>query len=481
MDSSQFQSHLESLPADLKKELGRIRELLHVEPKTLQKITTHFVSELERGLSKKGGNIPMIPVWVMDYPTGQETGQYLAIDLGGTNLRVVYVDLKGNNEFETNQTKYPLPDGIRTADADTLFLFVARCLQKFVAEFFPDGVSQPLPLGFTFSYPASQDIITEGILQRWTKGYDILGVEGRDVVPLLQKSIENLDVPVEVVALINDTTGTLVASMYKDNKTRMGLIFGTGVNGAYFDTCGDIPKLQGKLGDDIVHDTPMAINCEYGLFDNEHMVLPRTHYDIRIDKESPRPGQQAFEKMISGYYLGEVLRLIILELAEKKLIFEEEEYHKKLFEPYVMDSSFPSVFDLDESDDLTESSKKLQNLNISASLQDRIVLKEIARCVGERAARLSVCGIAAICQKRGYQTAHCAADGSVYDKYPGFKERAARALRDIFEWTEEDDPIKIVHAEDGSGVGAAVIAALTQRRLKDGLSVGTREKMAKKI
>lgn len=475
-----MEKHLENLSPELHKELDRIRDLLSVSPKKLQQITDHFVRELERGLSKKGGNIPMIPVWVLDYPTGQETGQYLAIDLGGTNLRVVYVDLKGNNEFDTNQTKYPLPDGIRTADAETLFLFVAECLRKFVDEYFPDGVDQPLPLGFTFSYPASQDIITEGILQRWTKGYDIKGVEGRDVVPLLQKAIAKLDVPVEVVALINDTTGTLVASMYKDSATRMGLIFGTGVNGAYFESCGDIPKLEGKLASDIVHDTPMAINCEYGLFDNEHMVLPRTHYDIKIDKESPRPGQQSFEKMISGYYLGEVLRLIALELAEKKLIFGDQD-HSALGEAYVMDSSYPSVFDLDDSPDLSATLEKLQGLGITPSLEDRVVLKEIASSVGERAARLSVCGIAAICKKRLYHTAHCAADGSVYDKYPGFKERAAKALRDIFEWTEKDDPIVIVHAEDGSGVGAAVIAALTQRRLKEGLSVGTREKSQKKI
>ena len=62
----------------------------------------------------------------------------------------------------------------------------------------------------------------------------------------------------------------------------------------------------------------MAINCEYGSFDNEKYILPRTKYDVQIDEESPRPGQQTFEKMISGYYLGEVLRLILLEFAEEK-------------------------------------------------------------------------------------------------------------------------------------------------------------------
>ena len=466
--------------SQLQKEIARIRNDLTVSAGTLQKITNHFVNELDKGLSKKGGNIPMIPAWVLDYPTGEETGEYLAIDLGGTNLRVVNVTLKGNNQFETKQSKYSLPEGIRTAEADELFKFMAECLKTFVDDNFPSNLSEPIPLGFTFSYPASQDIIDEGILQRWTKGYDIHGVEGYDVVPMLTKALKELNVPIEVVALINDTTGTLVASTYTDKETRMGLIFGTGVNGAYYERCGDIPKLEGKFVDDISDNTPMAINCEYGSFDNEHAVLPRTKYDIRIDDESPRPGQQSFEKMISGYYMGEVLRMLILDLAEKKLIFGDNGY-KQLQEPYVMDSSFPSLFDLDTSDELNDSKKKLQLLGVESTHEDRQALRELASFVGERAARLSVCGIAAICKKRNYKTAHCAADGSVYEKYPGFKERAARALRDIFQWSEKDDPIVIVHAEDGSGVGAAVIAALTQKRVNQGKSVGTKSKMESKV
>lgn len=467
-----------NVSTQLQKEISRIRDDLTVSAKTLQTITDHFVHELDKGLSKKGGNIPMIPVWVMDYPTGQETGEYLAIDLGGTNLRVVYVTLKGNHEFETQQTKYSLPEGIRTAEADELFEFIGLSLQTFVADNFPSGVSHPIPLGFTFSYPASQDIISEGILQRWTKGYDIHGVEGQDVVPMLQKVLHKMKVPVEVVALINDTTGTLVASTYTDRETRMGLIFGTGVNGAYYEKCGNIPKLEGKYADDVSPDTPMAINCEYGSFDNEHLVLPRTKYDIQIDEESPRPGQQSFEKMISGYYMGEVLRVIVADLVHQKLLFRDQNI-KSLEEPYIMDSSFPSVFDLDTSPQLLDSRDKLKLLGVDSAYEDRQVLQQLAAYVGERAARLSVCGIAAICKKRNYKTAHCAADGSVYDKYPGFKERAAQALRDIFEWEHVEDSIVIVHAEDGSGVGAAVIAALTQKRLQKGQSVGTKAKMTR--
>lgn len=464
------------VPQELLTELKNLEELLTITPETLIKITDHFITELDKGLSKKGGNIPMIPGWVLDFPTGKETGDYLAIDLGGTNLRVVLVKLGGNRDFDTTQSKFALPKHMRTATSDELFDFIAECLKKFVDEEFPEGVSAPLPLGFTFSYPASQNSINEGVLQRWTKGFDIDGVEGKDVVPLLQASIEKVQVPIEVVALINDTTGTLVASMYTDSEAKMGLIFGTGCNGAYYDVVKDIPKLEGLIPDDIDAESPMAINCEYGAFDNEHLVLPRTKYDIQIDKESPRPGQQSFEKMISGYYLGEVLRLILLDLTlEKKLIFKNQDL-SKLQTSFILDTSFPAKIEEDPFENLSDVADLFQNqLGIQTTSAERKIIRVLAEKIGERSSRLSICGIAAICKKRGYKSAHCAADGSVYNKYPGFKERAAQGLRDIFKWESKEDPIIIVPAEDGSGAGAAIIAALTQKRLKEGKSVGIKK------
>lgn len=94
--------------------------------------------------------------------------------------------------------------------------------------------------------------------------------------------------------------------------------------------------------------------------------------------------------------------------------------------------------------------------------------------IGTRAARLLACGVAAISIKKGYESCHVGADGSVFNKYPHFKARNAQALREILDWPakkdpeEEEDPIEILAAEDGSGVGAALIAALTLQRVKDG-------------
>jgi hexokinase len=468
---------LQGVSPEILAQVTKYEELLNASGEKLKEVTAHFIKELDKGLQAYGANIPMIPGWVLEYPTGQETGDYLAIDLGGTNLRVVAVKLLGNSKFETQQHKYSLPDNIRTAKAEDLWTFIATSLKFFVDEKFPEGVTKPLPLGFTFSYPASQSAINEGILQRWTKGYDIDGVEGHDVVPMLQKALAEKNVPIDVVALINDTTGTLVASAYADPETKMGLIFGTGCNGAYFERAGSIPKLAGAYENDVDLDGVMAINCEYGAFDNEHEVLPRTKYDIQIDAESPRPGQQSYEKMIAGYYLGELIRLILLDLHADGVVLKGQDI-TQLKEPFLFDTAVPANFEEDKSEDLKEVAKIFKELaNVEVTLEERKFVKRLSQLVGKRAARLAVCGIAAICQKRGYKTAHCAADGSVYNRYPGFKERAAEGLRDIFDWDVEpkDYPIAIVPAEDGSGAGAAIIAALTEKRLAEGKSIGVKK------
>lgn len=133
----------------------------------------------------------------------------------------------------------------------------------------------------------------------------------------------------------------MIASAYTDPKMKIGCIFGTGCNAAYMEECGHIPKLAHM---NLPADMPMAINCEWGAFDNEHKILPRTKYDISIDEDSPRPGQQAFEKMIAGLYLGEIFRLVLVDLHDNKdiHIFEGQDI-AALRKAYSLDASFLSA------------------------------------------------------------------------------------------------------------------------------------------
>ncbi len=244
---------------------------------------------------------PMNPTWVMGFPDGHETGTFLALDMGGTNLRVCEIILlEEKGEFDVIQSKFRMPEELKTGKSDELWEYIADCIQQFI-EYHHEVESleelDKIPLGFTFSFPATQQYIDNGILQRWTKGFDISGVEGKDVAPLFEAAINKRGLPIRLSALINDTTGTLIASAYTDDTMKIGCIFGTGCNAAYMENCGSVPKIADY---NLPPDMPIAINCEYGAFDNEHYVLPRTPYDIIVDEDSPRPGQQAFEKMIAS-------------------------------------------------------------------------------------------------------------------------------------------------------------------------------------
>ncbi|KAL2011910.1 hypothetical protein VTN00DRAFT_4628 [Thermoascus crustaceus] len=464
------------VPKDLLQQIKELEDLFTVDTVKLKQIVDHFVKELEKGLSVEGGNIPMNVTWVMGFPTGHEQGTFLALDMGGTNLRVCEIVLtEEKGEFDITQSKYRMPEELKTGTSEELWEYLADCLQQFI-EYHHDGEKlHTLPLGFTFSYPATQHYIDHGILQRWTKGFDIDGVEGKDVVPLFEEVLKKRGLPIKVAALINDTTGTLIASSYTDPEMKIGCIFGTGVNAAYMENVGSVPKIAHM---NLPPDMPVAINCEYGAFDNEHVVLPRTQYDIIIDRDSPRPGQQAFEKMTAGLYLGEIFRLVLIDLIDNKpgLIFENQDT-SKLRKPYSLDASFLAAIEEDPFENLQETEELFEReLGIKATKGELELCRRLAELIGTRAARLSACGVAAICKKKNIESCHVGADGSVFTKYPHFKARGAQALREILDWKpDEKDKVIITAAEDGSGVGAALIAALTLDRVKAGNLAGIRD------
>ncbi|KAJ5560694.1 Hexokinase [Penicillium frequentans] len=431
-----------------------------LEPEQLKRITDHFVRELEQGLSKEGGNIPMNPTWVMGFPSGYETGRILTLDMGGTNLRVCRVYLSSRKRhFEQIQRTFKLPEEIKTGTGEQLWDFIAGRLELFLKE---NNITSEhdgtMPLSFTFSFPVKQKSIRSGILQRWTKNFNVSGVEGHDVVPQLEAAFLRQKLPVRIVALLNDTTGTLIASHYIDPKVKVGSIFSTGCNAAYMEECKLIPKLEDAALPD---KASVIINTEYGAFDNDRKVLPLNPFDWQIDGESARPGTQIYEKMVSGLYIGEMLRLILVTLHEQGKLFKGLDI-TRLRHENSLEASFLSVAELDFSEDLGDMREEFtESLSLSPDLNDLKVCRYLIGLVATRAARLYACGIAAICKKKNMKRCHIGVNGSAFNKYSAFKGRAAQGLRDIFDWPPDElDWIALNPSEDGSGVGAALAAAL---------------------
>ncbi|KAF8527774.1 hexokinase [Gautieria morchelliformis] len=466
----------EDLPHATKKTmtdyLRKYESLFTLTPQRMRMIVEAFKETLDKGLKKYGEVVPMIPTYVFGWPTGGEQGDFLAVDLGGTNLRVCLVSLTGNGKFELTQAKYRLAEEQKQEDGQKLFDFCAESLATFVTTQLEEEIGklkpgQELALGFTFSYPTEQERIDHGRLIRWTKGFGAANTEGQDVAEMFRCSLAKQNIPVKLTALINDTTGTLIASHYVNPRTKIGVIFGTGCNAAYMEKVGNIDKIK-NLG--LPPDHEMAINCEWGAFDSfEHEHLPRTKYDIIVDETSNKPGEQSFEKLIAGRYLGEILRLVLCELIDEGVLFLGQDTYK-LEKPYAFDTAFLSLMESDPTDELLMIIGIFTHFfAIETTLAERQFFRALARLVGRRAARLSACGVAAIVSKMGYLEEGCSvgADGSLYNKYPKFPDRVHEGLTDIF--GEKGRNIITHHAEDGSGVGSAIIAAMTKRRQEAGL------------
>lgn len=202
-----------------------------------------------------------------------------------------------------------------------LFDHIASCLAMFMEEHDLKD-REKLPLGFTFSFPCKQEGLTHAKLVNWTKGFNASNVEGKDVVGLLREAckrrgvclkkfllaLRNLyfqDIDIDVVAVLNDTTGTMMACAFKENSCNIGVIAGTGSNACYMEKLEKVPKLEGEIdpndGDPAEVDfkvkidtkIQMCINTEWGAFgDDGSMEFIRTKYDKIIDERSINKGQQ---------------------------------------------------------------------------------------------------------------------------------------------------------------------------------------------
>ncbi|KAJ2161700.1 hypothetical protein GGF46_001293 [Coemansia sp. RSA 552] len=420
-----------------------------------------FRRRMEEGLASDGHMMKMIPSYVTRRPQGNETGSYFAIDLGGTNLRVLKATLDGRGGVTTVHQKFALTE---EAKSRTLFDFIAQCVETFLDshDARPTGQQPPVQIGFTFSFPVHQLSINSGTLVQWTKGLNVPGCVGRDVVRLLQDALLRLGLRVRVAALVNDTVGTLLSAAYSDPTSQMGVIFGTGTNAAYYEDVANIAKWKGPSGGEIV------LNMEWGAYDSdEFAVLPFTPHDIKLDRKSLNPRKQSYEKMISGMYLGEIARNIVLWLADQRLLLDGRS-SEVLNAMWSIDTAYLSAAVVDDTPDLSEIQQIIEKtLNVpDSTLVDRRIFKAISALVGERAARLSAVGLVATLTKRPEllrKPINVGIDGSMFEHYPRFEAIMAETVSHLIP-AEQFKNVKFSLAKDGSGAGAAIIAMLADKQ-----------------
>ena len=171
-----------------------------------------------------------------------------------------------------------------------LFRFLAECIKDFLEK--RDLVSvEEMSLGFTFSFPMSQEALDVGKLVNWTKSFNCPGVIGEDVVKMLNTALHSIGVDnVKVVAILNDTTGTLVAGSHDHIDCAIGLILGTGTNASYIEKAERVSRWGGTSKKGSVSE--VIIDPETGAFgDNGCIDFIKTEWDKQVDEESLLPGK----------------------------------------------------------------------------------------------------------------------------------------------------------------------------------------------
>jgi hexokinase len=318
-----------------------------------------------------------------------------------------------------------------------------------------------LPVGFTFSFPCVQHSINSASLIAWTKGFQCEGAEGEDCVRLLEEAIERRgDLKCKIVAIVNDTVGTLMSCAFNEPDCKIGLIVGTGSNACYVEKKSNIELGGEKDGD-------MIVNMEWGACGDDGALDEfRNEYDDYIDEASLNLGKQKFEKMISGMYLGEIVRLCLCKLVDQNVIFHGLR-PEVLFQPGSFKSSFVSQI---ESSAIEDGMVAVQNILASLDIDrargaDCAVVTRVCQAVSNRAAHLCAAGIAAVARKVKQNHPEddqlvmiCGVDGTLYKKHPTFSKKMNNKVQQLV--MDHGIDVQFQLSYDGSGKGAALVACL---------------------
>ncbi|XP_057973138.1 hexokinase-2, chloroplastic [Malania oleifera] len=435
----------------------------------LRRVADAMTADMRAGLSADGGSdLKMILSYVNSLPSGNEKGLFYALDLGGTNFRALRVQLGGKNErvIATEFEQVSIPKELMFGTCEELFDFIASGLAIFVQK---EGKKFHLPsgrkreIGFTFSFPIKQTSINSGILIKWTKGFAVSGTAGKDVVACLNEAMERRGLDMRVSALVNDAVGTLAGARYWDDDVMAAVILGTGTNACYVERMDAIPKLNSCTSPS----GRTIINTEWGAFST---ALPLTEFDRDMDAASINPGEQIFEKTISGMYLGEIVRRVLLKMAEAGALFGEST-RGKLCTPFILGTPDLCAMQQDNSNNLEAVGSILYDVaGVRSDPSARNVVVEVCNTLVKRGGCLAGAGIVGILQKMeedspglifGRRTV-VAMDGGLYENYPQYRRYLQDAVSELL-GSKLSKNVVIEHSKDGSGIGAALLAAANSK------------------
>ncbi|KAK3679348.1 N-acetylglucosamine kinase 1 [Recurvomyces mirabilis] len=410
----------------------------------------------------QSSDISMLPSYLHTLPTGTEQGDFLALDVGGSTFRIAVIRLTGKRDL------------IRDLKGQAFFDWMAERIGELLAEYnhMKGTTNARLQMGLAWSFPIEQTSPRSGRLLAMGKGFCAThGVEGQDLSELIMRSCRARHLNVEMMTIVNDGTATLLSKAYLDRSTRMSLILGTGTNAAVFLPTTALGK--GKFGErpQTWHDAAerVLVNTEVSMFGRH--VLPRTRWDDELNKHHVLPDFQPLEYMITGRYLGEIVRLILVEAVTTAGLFDGD-LPEGLNEPYTLDTRLLAAFEQDTSRTLIKASAsflRAHALPTPPRLSELEFLRETATLVSRRAATYLATALHALWRLRTTaeglrpgEASHVtiACDGTIIEKYPEFRTNCQAKLDELCALSgAAKGTVSLAMAPESSLFGAAVAVA----------------------
>ncbi|PQE27348.1 putative hexokinase-1 protein [Rutstroemia sp. NJR-2017a WRK4] len=441
---------------------------------TLLALSDELKKEFEKCL--RDNPLCMLPSYNHQLPHGDECGTYLALDVGGSTFRVALIRLAGS-QSGGGSTQILQSKSFKIGNAE-------RCLQgmaffEWMADRIADTLSEqaeghdmskpPLSMGLSWSFPIDQKSLRSGLLMGMGKGFLAAhGLLGKDLGDIIQECCSLKGLNIQLNAIVNDSSATLLSKAYLDPTTRFALILGTGMNAAAHLPVHLLSAQKFGIRPQSWHESAkhVIVNTELSMFGGK--ILPCTKWDRIIKESHPAPEFQPFEHLTGGGYLGEIVRLVLVDGIQTAGLFGGV-VPASLREKWTLETETLSRIESDPSPLLPQAIQIFSTAHPSPhtpTISDIRSLRLIASLVTQRASALLAAGVHSLWSMRNEaegikpgEAVHTvvAYNGSVLENYPGFRAGMQGFLDGLVKGSGgEEGGVELVYAEESSLVGAAV-------------------------
>ncbi|KAK8014460.1 hexokinase-1 [Apiospora arundinis] len=431
----------------------------------------------------------MLPSYNHLLPSGKETGQFLALDVGA-------------NAASSESTASKSPPELKLLEGMAFFDWMAARIKDVLSGGDSQGQDpdSPLPMGLAWSFPVEQTSLGGGLLLGMGKGFLATnGLLGQDLGAIIETACNKVGLNVQLGAIVNDGSATLLSQAYVHESTRFGLILGTGTNIAVHLPVSAFGR--GKFGkrpetwfESASH---VIVNTELGMFGKD--ILPMTRWDKLLSAAHPRPDFQPLEHFVAGFYLGEICRFALVEAIEETGLLGGV-VPPSLEKPYSLDTATLSMIEADQTptfDTALTYFAATHPSTVKPTIADLTAIRSLASFISRRSAALLAASVFSLWEVRheteaeyistqtqkqqrhnksaappllvaeaaaehALERTKVAFNGSVIEHYPAYQTNCQRYIDQLVGGqTKHEGAIELVPALESSILGAAVALACT--------------------